>query len=122
MADRQIIWKNMNTEGKTFAGKSVGTIKGVYTIHLKVDAAHQAVKAIKGISLSTANQIVNTLMELSAKNESGKFTIGFGKYKGQTLMQIQNEDPGYLTWMKQRLTEDPDPKFNTVREAIEAFI
>ena len=33
------------------------------------------------------------------------FTMPFGKYKGMTLMQIKDENPGYIDWMKQNMQD-----------------
>ena len=34
-------------------------------------------------------------------NEEGKEILSFGKYKGVTLEEIWNENPGYFSWINQ---------------------
>lgn len=35
------------------------------------------------------------------------YIIPFGKYKGKTLPEIKNIDPGYILWAKENMTKEP---------------
>ena len=35
------------------------------------------------------------------------YRITFGKYSGRTLLEIREEDPGYIRWMKQKIDDEP---------------
>ena len=35
------------------------------------------------------------------------YIIPFGKYKGKTLPEIKEIDPGYISWAKENMTKDP---------------
>ena len=35
------------------------------------------------------------------------YRITFGKYSGKTLLEIREENPGYIRWMKQKIDDEP---------------
>ena len=35
------------------------------------------------------------------------YIIPFGKYKGKTLPEIKETDPGYIIWAKENMTKEP---------------
>lgn len=35
------------------------------------------------------------------------YILPFGKYKGKTLPEIAQSDPGYISWVKENITRDP---------------
>ncbi len=39
--------------------------------------------------------------------ECGSFKIPFGKYKGDRIMDIYDEEPGYIDWCLVNLSEGP---------------
>ena len=36
-----------------------------------------------------------------------EWILPFGKYKGRTLLQINEIDPGYISWAKENMTREP---------------
>lgn len=36
-----------------------------------------------------------------------EYRIDFGKYSGQTLLEIKDIDPGYIRWMKEKMNREP---------------
>lgn len=36
-----------------------------------------------------------------------EYKLDFGKYKGLTLLEVQKENPGYITWLKENLHREP---------------
>ena len=56
------------------------------------------------------------LTRINGTNQSGIFAFCFslacllqiiGKYSGRTLLEIREEDPGYIRWMKQKIDDEP---------------
>jgi hypothetical protein len=54
----------------------------------------------------------NSQAEFSGNDDSP--VVNFGKYKGKTLMQIYQEDDGYVTWLSTK-ANDPDIKAAALR-------
>lgn len=47
------------------------------------------------------------IMEMKVRGEWSTHELGFGKYKGETLGKIADEDPSYMDWLSKR---QPKPK------------
>jgi len=36
-----------------------------------------------------------------------EYRVDFGKYSGNTLLEIRDIDPGYIRWMKEKVDREP---------------
>ena len=49
----------------------------------------------------------NNVMDMTVRGEWSTHELGFGKYNGQTLGEVANEDPGYMDWLANKRTPKP---------------
>ena len=50
-------------------------------------------------------------MQEEELNEGNDYLIPIGKYKGQDIVEIYEQDPSYLEWMWNNVNLDSYPKF-----------
>lgn len=63
---------------------------------------------LMALGLATEDDDAQSLSEPKeiTKEEAEKFTLGFGKFKGKTIKEIQEEKPDYIEWLVNNSKDD----------------
>jgi hypothetical protein len=63
------------------------------------------------IDMTYSDEIYAALVDIEPPKEElpsiEEYHLNFGKFKGKTLLEVQEIEPGYITWAKENLTREP---------------
>lgn len=63
------------------------------------------------LDMTYSEEVLSALGDVEIPKEElpklEEWILPFGKYKGRTLLQINEIDPGYIAWAKENMTREP---------------